>query len=230
MAFNQEGHQAKTPGRLEYVEPSTDAIPIIFYSSLILPFCFGLLFLDILHLIQQTIAVGVKMIIKTIVVIIPNTVNSVEALPFPPCVFLFFAETLAAVSFLSSKGTSIYLGIEVEAIPRYNEDSCGMMLGVDSTLVEERFSTTSGTLIDPGISADKTLISFECSGFMFGVGDTAVLVEVLVCEMLGVGSTDKVVAVNVAGVVSLQSVLWPSKKYPLGHLRPHLRFWSGVHS
>ena len=154
----------------------------------------------------------------------------VEALPFPPCVFLFFAETLAAVSFLSSKGTSIYLGIEVEAIPRYNEDSCGMMLGVDSTLVEERFSTTSGTLIDPGISADKTLISFECSGFMFGVGDTAVLVEVLVCEMLGVGSTDKVVAVNVAGVVSLQSVLWPSKKYPLGHLRPHLRFWSGVHS
>lgn len=54
------------------------------------------------------------------------------------------------------------------------------------------------------IAADKPLISFECSGFMFGVDDTAVLVEVLVCEMLGVGSTDKVVAVNVAGVVSLQ--------------------------
>ena len=129
-----------------------------------------------------------------------------------------------------------------------------MMPSVDSTrLVEERFPTNSGTSIDPGISAEKTLIIDERCGFVLGVD--AKLVEVALfrenktfidavipvdepppigdesCgQMLGEGSIDKVVVETVAGVFSLQSVMWPSKKYPLGHLRPHLRFWSEVHS
>lgn len=168
----------------------THAFSVIIYSSLILPFCSGFVFLDILHLFRQTIAVGVKMTINTIVTnIVTNTV--------------------AAASFLPGKETSIFPGIEVEVVPRYNEDGCGMTLGVDSTLVEEWFSTTSGTSIDPRVSADKTLISFEWVDSMFGIDDT-VLVEVLVGQMLGLGSIDKVVVVTVAGVVSLQPVMRPS--------------------
>ena len=128
-----------------------------------------------------------------------------------------------------------------------------MMPCVNSTLVEERFPTNSGTSADPGISADEKLISDERCGFMLGAD--AILVEVALfienktfidaviavdepppigdesCgQILGVGSIDKVVVEIVTGVVSLQSVMWPSKKYPLGHLRPHLRFWTEVHS
>ena len=157
-------------------------------------------------------------------------------------------------TFPTGNRTSILPGIEVDILPRYNDDGCGMMPSVDSTrLVEERFPTNSGTSIDPGISAEKTLIIDERCGFVLGVD--AKLVEVALfrenktfidaviavdepppigdesCgQMLGVGSIDKVVVETVAGVFSLQSVMWPSKKYPLGHLRPHLRFWSEVHS
>ena len=124
---------------------------------------------------------------------------------------------------------------------------------VNSTLGAERFPTNGGTSADPGISADEMLISDERCGFMLGAD--AILVEVALFienktfidaviavdepppkgdesrgQMLGVGSIDKVVVETVAGVFSLQSVMWPSKKYPLGHLRPHLRFWSEVHS
>lgn len=128
-----------------------------------------------------------------------------------------------------------------------------MMPCVNSTLGEERFPTNSGTSADPGISADEKLISDERCGFMLRAD--AILVEVALfienktfidaviavdepppigdesCgQILGVGSIDKVVVEIIAGAVSLQSVMWPSKKYPLGHLRPHLRFWTEVHS
>ena len=183
------------------------------------------------------------MTIKTIDPIIPNIVNSVKALPFRPWVF-FFPGTLAKASFPLGIGTPIPPGIEVDTIPRYNDDGCGMITCVNSMLVEERF---------PGTSGDKTLISDERCGFTLEVD--AILVEVTLStenksfidatiavdepppkgdescgQMLGEGCIEKVVVETVAGVVSLQSVMWPSKKYPLGHLRPHLRFWSEVHS
>lgn len=180
--------------------------------------------------------VPVEMTIKIIIMIFPNIAHGEEDLFFPLCDFFFFAEIFAAGSFPSCNRTSIFpAAIEVDAILLYSEDGCGMMLVVDSILVEERFSTSSGTLIDPGIAVDKTLISDERCGFMLrvsGMYGTAVAIEEpppvedeSCGQMRGV-----VVVVTGSCVVSLQSVMWPSKKYPLGHLCPHFRLCSVVHS